>query len=36
MLEEVEKKGRDNFAKAFEQSLGDEVEDDDDELDEDE
>jgi len=31
ILEEVEKKVRDNFAKAFEQSLGEEIEEDDDE-----
>ena len=31
MLEEVEQKVRDNFAKAFEQSLGEELPSDDDE-----
>ena len=35
MLNEVEKKVRDNFAKAFEKSLGEEVEDDEEELEED-
>jgi len=35
ILEAVEKKVRDNFAKAFEQSLGEEIKDDDeDEIDE--
>ena len=33
LLEEVEEKVRANFAKAFEQSLGEEIEEDDDELD---
>lgn len=37
MLEDIEKKVRDNFAKAFEQSLGEEIEEeDDDELEEEE
>ena len=34
LLQEVEQKVRDNFAKAFEQSLGEEVSEDDDEIDE--
>ena len=34
MLQEVDKKVRDNFAKAFEQSLGEEIQEDDEEIEE--